>query len=82
MTVLVIDASVLVVALGDDGLDGDRAQARLRGEDLAAPELIDWRSRRRSAVRSASVPSTVGEQDWRWSTWRPYLSGERPISCC
>ena len=40
-TVLVVDASVLVVALADDGADGDRVRARLRGEHLAAPELID-----------------------------------------
>jgi len=39
--VLVVDASVLVVALADDGPDGDRARDRLRGEDLAAPELVD-----------------------------------------
>lgn len=38
---LVVDASVLAVALGDDGPDGDRARDRLRGEDLAAPELLD-----------------------------------------
>ncbi len=38
---LVVDASVLVVALADDGSDGDAARARLRGERLAAPELID-----------------------------------------
>jgi predicted nucleic acid-binding protein len=39
--VLVVDASVLVVALADDGPDGDQARARLRDEDLAAPELLD-----------------------------------------
>lgn len=39
--VIVVDASVLAVALGDDGPDGDRARARLHGEELAAPELID-----------------------------------------
>jgi predicted nucleic acid-binding protein len=39
--VLVVDASVLVVALADDGPDGDQARARLRGEELAAPELLD-----------------------------------------
>jgi predicted nucleic acid-binding protein len=39
--VLVVDASVLAVALADDGRDGDKARARLRGEHLAAPELID-----------------------------------------
>jgi len=39
--VLVVDASVLAVALADDGRDGDTARARLRGERLAAPELVD-----------------------------------------
>jgi predicted nucleic acid-binding protein len=39
--VLVADASVIATALGDDGRDGDRARARLRGERLAAPELLD-----------------------------------------
>jgi predicted nucleic acid-binding protein len=41
MTVLVVDASVLAVALADDGPDGDHARARLRGQRLAAPELVD-----------------------------------------
>jgi len=39
--VIVADASVLVVALADDGPDGDQARARLRGEHLAFPELAD-----------------------------------------
>jgi predicted nucleic acid-binding protein len=39
--VLVVDASVLVTALADDGGDGDLARNRLIGEELAAPELID-----------------------------------------
>lgn len=38
---LVIDAGVLVVALTDDGPAGDVARARLRGERLVAPELVD-----------------------------------------
>lgn len=38
---LVIDASVLTVALADDGPDGDQARGRIRGERLIAPELID-----------------------------------------
>lgn len=38
---LVVDASVLAVALADDGRDGDLARGRLRGEALAAPELVD-----------------------------------------
>jgi predicted nucleic acid-binding protein len=39
--VIVVDASIVVVALADDGPDGDAARARLRGEDLSAPELLD-----------------------------------------
>jgi len=39
--VIVVDASVIVTALADDGRDGDAARLRLRGERLAAPHLID-----------------------------------------
>lgn len=38
---IVIDASVLVTALVDDGTDGQRARVRLQGQDLAAPGLVD-----------------------------------------
>ncbi len=38
---IVVDASVLATALGDDGEDGRRARERLTGERLSAPELID-----------------------------------------
>jgi predicted nucleic acid-binding protein len=38
---IVVDASVLVTALADDGADGDRARARLRDERLIAPHLVD-----------------------------------------
>ena len=38
---IVVDANVVVVALADDGPDGDLVRRRLRGESLAAPELID-----------------------------------------
>lgn len=37
----VVDASVVATALGDDGADGERARARLAGERLFAPELLD-----------------------------------------
>ncbi len=37
---IVIDASVLATALGDDGPDGAEARAQMRGQDLAAPEII------------------------------------------
>jgi predicted nucleic acid-binding protein len=38
---IVVDASVVVTVLGDDGPDGDLARQRLRGERLSAPHLID-----------------------------------------
>ena len=38
---IVVDASVLVVALADDGPDGDQARAWLRGGRLTLPELAD-----------------------------------------
>jgi predicted nucleic acid-binding protein len=39
--VIVVDASVVVTALVDDGLDGDQARDRLRGERLVAPHIVD-----------------------------------------
>ena len=57
---IVVDASVLAVAVADDGKDGDHARARLRGEHLAAPELLDLevtsvlRRQMRAAARSLS----------------------------
>jgi predicted nucleic acid-binding protein len=57
--VIVIDASVLATALGDDGSSGDRARLRLLGETLAAPELVDlevmsvWRREIRDNRRAA-----------------------------
>ena len=38
---IVVDASIVVTALADDGPDGDRVRQRLRGERLIAPHLID-----------------------------------------
>ncbi len=38
---IVVDASVMVTALADDGKDGDRVRSRLRGERLIAPHVID-----------------------------------------
>ncbi len=38
---IVVDASIIVTGLADDGLDGDRVRARLRGERLIAPHVID-----------------------------------------
>lgn len=51
---IVVDASIVATALADDGDDGDRARARLRGETLSAPGLLDlevvsvWRRAARS----------------------------------
>jgi predicted nucleic acid-binding protein len=39
--VIVVDASVLAVALGDDGTDGEYTRERLADETLVAPELVD-----------------------------------------
>ena len=39
--VIVVDASILAPALADDNSDGEAARAGLRGQTLAAPELID-----------------------------------------
>lgn len=38
---IVTDASVIVTALADDGIDGAAARSRLAGEELLAPHLID-----------------------------------------
>jgi len=38
---IVVDASIVVTALADDGPDGDRVRGRLRGERLVAPHLVD-----------------------------------------
>lgn len=54
---LVTDAGVLIVALADDGPAGAVARARLRGEGLFAPELVDLEvtSVLRRLVRSGHV---------------------------
>ncbi len=38
---IVVDASIVASALGDDGAGGEHARASLTGERLFAPELID-----------------------------------------
>ena len=56
---IVVDASVQAVALADDGQDGDHARARLRGEQLTAPDLVDlevasvWRRQMRDGAMDA-----------------------------
>lgn len=61
---LVVDASVLAVALGDDGNHGAAARQRLKGEVLFAPELIDLEvlSVLRRSVATATMTAQRGEE--------------------
>lgn len=60
---IVVDASVLSAALGDDGTDGATARARLRDQELAAPELIDLEvaSVLRRQVAAELIPASRAE---------------------
>lgn len=61
---IVVDASVLVAALGDDGHSGQIARRRLRDENLVAPEIIDLEvtSVLRRMVASRLVSDVRGDQ--------------------
>ena len=61
---IVVDASVLAPALADDGCDGDRARARLSGERLVAPALVDLEvvSVLRRAARAGRLPDRRADQ--------------------
>jgi predicted nucleic acid-binding protein len=81
--VIVVDASVVAVALGDDGADGARARARLTDEALAAPELVDleavsvWRrhvaAKLMTARRAALAVSDLEKLPLQPSPHRPLL---------
>jgi predicted nucleic acid-binding protein len=81
--VIVVDASVLAVALGDDGTDGEYMRERLRGETLVAPELVDlevvsvWRrhvaAKLMPARRAASALADLAELPLRRSSHQPFL---------
>ncbi len=68
---IVLDASVLVNIVGDDGGDGERARQAVAYEDLAAPELIDvevasvlrrhWLAKTLSARRFAAALADLAE---------------------
>lgn len=80
---IVIDASVLAVAVGDDGIDGHRARERLANETLAAPELIDlevasvWRrlvaARLMTARRAGDAVSDLADLPLQRSSHQPLL---------
>jgi predicted nucleic acid-binding protein len=82
--VIVVDASVLAVALGDDGTDGQRARERLADETLAAPELVDlevvsvWRrqvvAKLMPAQRAAGAVGDLADLPLHRSSHRPLLS--------
>jgi predicted nucleic acid-binding protein len=81
--VIVVDASVLAVALGDDGPDGRRARERMTGEALVAPELVDleavsvWRrhvsAKRMPARRAASALSDLARLPLNRASHQPLL---------
>ena len=60
---IVVDASVLAVALIDDGPDGAAARAALAGKTLVAPQLIDLEvlSVMRRQVSAGAVPAARAE---------------------
>ena len=80
---IVIDASVLAVALGDDGPDGRHARERLVHETLVAPELIDlevvsvWRrlvaGKKMAARRAGDAVSDLADLPLRRSSHQPLL---------
>lgn len=57
---IVVDASVVAIALGDDGEGGRRARARLADERLSAPELLDLEVA--SAFRRLWAAGTLTEE--------------------
>jgi predicted nucleic acid-binding protein len=78
--VIVVDASVLAPALGDDDADGDAARERLRGEDLAAPEIIDlevtsvWRRTLADGRRASLALADLADLPLRRAPHLPLLT--------
>jgi predicted nucleic acid-binding protein len=77
--VIVIDASVLATALGDDGKDGDAVRERLVGQELAAPEIIDlevmsvWRRTLTDERRAAFALADLADLPLRRAPHLPLL---------
>jgi len=80
---IVVDASVIVLALGEDTAAGQRLRTRLRSESLAAPELLDlevlaaWRRMVQRGLlpltRAASAVADLAELPVRRASHRPLL---------
>ncbi len=76
---IVIDASVLATALGDDGPDGAEARAAIRGNDLAAPEIVDlevvsvWRRTLADPRRAALALADLADIPLRRAPHLPLL---------
>ena len=81
--VIVVDASALAVALGDDGTDGQHARERLADETLVAPELVDlevvsiWRrqvaAKLMGARRAAGAVADLADLPLHRSSHQPLL---------
>jgi predicted nucleic acid-binding protein len=69
---IVVDASVIAPALADDDVDGARAQERLTGERLVAPELCDIEVI--AVIRKALLAGVLDERR------RPWRSQTSPFS--
>jgi predicted nucleic acid-binding protein len=81
--VIVVDASVLAVALGDDGTDGHQVRDRLADETLVVPELVYlevisvWRrhvaAKLMPARRAAAALADLADLPMRRSSHQPFL---------
>lgn len=77
-----VDASVVAAAVADDGDDGDTARARLSGERLLAPDIVDLEvvsvvrtaaaSGRMAARRAAMAVEDLGDLAIE-RVWTPVL---------
>jgi len=80
--VIVVDASVVVTALADDGADGDELRRGLRGERLVAPHVIDLRSPRLGGGSPRPAPSTTGVPVWPSQIYSRSSWSVSPIAAC
>lgn len=81
---IVVDASILASALGDDGSDGERARGRLAGERLFAPQLVDlevasvWRRAARAGRlggrRASQALTDLAELPLARAPHQPFMS--------